>query len=82
MQDKAVQESFELSPWQKEVMLTPERVPLGLLTGRGAGKTTAALYLVLRHIDQHGGRCWVIRKSFPGLEDITAELRHLISFTA
>ncbi len=56
-------------------MCIPEAFDLFLGGGRGPGKTHTLAALFLRHCEQHGSkaRCLVVRKSFPGLEELEAE---------
>ncbi|QIB66973.1 phage terminase large subunit [Kineobactrum salinum] len=72
----------QLSPWQAQAMSVPESMDLFLGGGRGPGKTYTLAAMFLRHAEQHGprARCLVVRKSFPGLQDIEAEF--LEYFTA
>ena len=71
-----------LSPWQQQAMGVPESFDLFLGGGRGSGKTYTLAALFLRHAEQHGSRarCLVVRRSFPGLQDLEAEFREY--FTA
>lgn len=65
----------QLAPWQAQAMTVPEQFDVCLAGGRGGGKTYALAALFLRHAEQHGAqaRCLVVRKSFPGLQDLEAE---------
>lgn len=65
----------ELSQWQQRAMCVPEDFDLFLGGGRGSGKSHMLAALFLRHCEQHGSRarCLVVRKSFPGLEELEAE---------
>ncbi len=65
-----------LAPWQARAMAVPETFDLAMTGGRGGGKTRLLAALFLRHCEQHGdrARCLVVRRSFPGLMDIEAEL--------
>lgn len=65
-----------LSTWQKRAMSVPETFDLALCGGRGSGKTRLLASLYLRHCEQHGdnARCLIVRKSFPGLQDVESEL--------
>lgn len=71
----------QLSAWQQQAMGVPEGFDLALAGGRGGGKTFLLAALFLRHCEQHGSRarCLVIRKSFPGLQDIESEFRQYLS---
>lgn len=66
-----------LSPWQAKAMAVPEQFDVFLGGGRGGGKTFTLAALFLRHCEQHGdnARCLVVRKSFPGLQDLESEFR-------
>src|SRR5690554_218831 len=65
----------QLSTWQKRAMQVPESIDLFLGGGRGGGKSFLLAALFLRHCEQHKdrARCLVVRKSFPGLQDLEAE---------
>lgn len=67
----------QLSKWQQQAMTVPESLDLFLGGGRGGGKSFLLAALFLRHCEQHGSnaRCLVVRKSFPGLQDLEAEFR-------
>ena len=67
----------QLSHWQQQAMTVPESIDLFLGGGRGGGKSFLLAALFLRHCEQHGeqARCLVVRKSFPGLQDLEAEFR-------
>ncbi len=66
-----------LSDWQESILRLPESFDLALLGGRGAGKSYALIYLILRHVEQYGAaaRAFLIRRSFPGLADLEASCR-------
>ena len=53
-------------------MAIPEQYDLFLGGGRGGGKSHLLASLFLRHCEQYGqdAKCLVVRKSFPGLQDI------------
>ena len=65
-----------LSPWQQQAMAVPEQYDLALTGGRGGGKTRLLGALFLRHCEQYGARarCLIVRRSFPGLQDLEQEL--------
>ncbi|BAP13791.1 hypothetical protein AS19_09400 [Alcanivorax sp. NBRC 101098] len=65
----------QLSQWQQQAMTVPESLDLFLGGGRGGGKSFLLAALFLRHCEQHASnaRCLVVRKSFPGLQDLEAE---------
>jgi len=65
----------QLSHWQQQAMTVPESIDLFLGGGRGGGKSFLLAALFFRHCEQHSdqARCLVVRKSFPGLQDLEAE---------
>ena len=67
----------QLSPWQSQAMTVPESIDLFLGGGRGGGKSRFLAALFLRHCEQHKdrARCLVVRRSFPGLQDLESEFR-------
>jgi len=71
----------QLSEWQAQAMSVPEQFDQFLGGGRGGGKTRLLASLFLRHCEQHGdkARCLVVRKSFPGLQDIESEFRSYLA---
>lgn len=71
------QRADQLSQWQAQAMAVPESFDLFLGGGRGGGKSHLLAAIFLRHCEQHGeqARCLVVRKSFPGLQDLEAEFR-------
>ena len=70
------QRADDLSKWQSKAATVPEQFDLALMGGRAGGKTRLLLTLMLRHCEQYksAARCLVVRKSFPGLMDIEAEI--------
>jgi hypothetical protein len=66
------------SPFQERVLAVPETINLALLGGRGGGKSTALLYLVIRYATQYGisARVLILRETLEStaqlLEDATA----------
>ncbi|MEM1150007.1 MAG: terminase family protein [Pseudomonadota bacterium] len=70
----------QLSPFQLSVLKTPETLNLALLGARGGGKTTAAVGLAVRHLEQHGARASVliVRKTYKALADFEDELLRLV----
>jgi len=71
------QQPGDLSRWQQQAMTVPEQFDLFLGGGRGGGKSHLLAALFLRHCEQYGerARCLVVRRSFPGLQDLEAEFR-------
>lgn len=76
------QKPDQLSQWQQKAMAIPEQYDLFLGGGRGGGKSHLLASLFLRHCEQFGqdAKCLVVRKSFPGLQDIENDFRNY--FTA
>ena len=72
--------SFELTSQQERLMLVPETLCVANFGGRAGGKTRGAIYVAVRHIQEHGplARVWIIRKTFPGLLDVERELRQIL----
>lgn len=70
-----------LSPFQMSVLKTPETLNLALLGARGGGKTTAAVALAVRHLEQHGedAAVLIVRKTFRALSDFEDELLALVA---
>ena len=66
-----------LTPWHSRAMTVPEQFDLALTCGHAGGKTRKLASMLLCRCEQHGSRarCLVVRKSFPRLQDIEAELR-------
>lgn len=70
------------TPYQHSVLHVPEQWNLMLAGGRGGGKSTAALLVVLRHVEKYGNRArpLLIRETDKALEELETELDGL--FTA
>lgn len=66
--------SFELTDFQRQVMLVPEAHDLFLGGGRGGGKSTALAMLIMRHLAQHGAdaHALYIRRTHRGTEDFAS----------
>lgn len=71
------------TPFQKMVLGVPEHINIALLGGRGGGKTTGALLLVLRHCVQYGerARVLIVRQSYKGLADVEDALALMLAAT-
>ncbi|NVE95893.1 phage terminase large subunit [Altererythrobacter lutimaris] len=65
-----------LSPFQAAVLETPETCNLALLGARGGGKSTAAVALVVRHMQEHGAdaSALIVRRTLRALSDFEDEL--------
>ncbi|MEM6857568.1 MAG: phage terminase large subunit [Pseudomonadota bacterium] len=65
-----------LSPFQAAVLETPEECNLALLGARGGGKSTAAVALIVRHMQEHGANAsvLVVRRTLRALSDFEDEL--------
>lgn len=66
----------KLSPFQLSVLETPEDHNLALLGARGGGKTTGAIALAARHMQEHGEHAsvLVVRKTLRALTDFEDDL--------
>lgn len=62
-------------------MNVPEAFDLALLGGRGYGKTRVAIMIAVRFCEQHRehAKALIVRRSFPGLAEIEAETRTILS---
>ena len=69
-----------LSPFQQSALQVPETCNLALLGARGGGKTTAAVYLALQHIDRYeaDASVLIVRSSYKSLTDFEDELLSLL----
>ncbi len=69
------------TPYQHAVMQVPETWNLMLAGGRGGGKTTAALLVVLRHIEKYGERArpLIIRETHKAVAEIEDRLEGLFA---
>lgn len=67
----------QLSHWQQKAMMIPETYDLFLGGGRGGGKSHLLCALFLRHCEQYKdqAKCLVVRKSFPGLQDLESDFK-------
>lgn len=72
--------TIQPTPWQERVLLIPERYFLALLGGRGGGKTTALMLVILRHCVQHGSRArvLVIRATYKSMGQFYDDLDDLL----
>lgn len=69
------------TPYQHAVLAVPEAWNLMLAGGRGGGKSTAALLIVLRHVEKYGehARPLLIRETDKALEELESELDKLLT---
>lgn len=69
------------SPWQLSVIELPENANLGIFGGRGAGRTTAALLMSIKHADAygHGARVLFIRQTLRSLREVEDNFQLLLS---
>ena len=60
------------SPWQKEIIELPQTANLAIFGGRGAGRTTCALLMSMRHAEQYGEKARVlfIRQTLRSLKEV------------
>ncbi|RFB06140.1 terminase large subunit domain-containing protein [Parvularcula marina] len=70
----------QMSPFQLSVLKTPETANLALLGARGGGKTTAAVLLALRHVQQYGedASVLIVRRTFRSLSQFEDEMLSLL----
>ena len=70
-----------VSPFQLSVLETPEQLNLALLGARGGGKSTAAVMLAVRHLEQYGEEAAVliVRKTYRALADFEDEMLGFVS---
>lgn len=70
-----------VSPFQNSVLAVPEAINLALLGARGGGKTTAAVMLAARHLDQFKDQAHVliVRKTYRALSQFEDELLAFMS---
>ncbi len=71
---------MKLSAFQQTVLETPETANLALLGARGGGKTTAAVLLAIRHVQEHGedASVLIVRRTFRALSQFEDELMTLL----
>lgn len=64
------------TPFQERVLGIPEDVSIALPGGRGGGKTSAVLLVILRHLALYGAaaKALIVRRSFPALKEIEERL--------
>jgi hypothetical protein len=69
------------TPYQHAVLSVPETWNLMLAGGRGGGKSTAGLLLVLRHVEKYGScaRPLLIRETDKALEELETEMDKLLT---
>ncbi len=74
-------QTIELSPFQEQVLLTPEELDLFLGGGRGGGKSYTLALLALRHVEQYAARARIlyIRQLYKGLADFELICRELFT---
>lgn len=69
------------TPYQSTVLSVPETWNVMLAGGRGGGKSTAALLLVLRHVEKYGAaaRPLVIRETHKAVQELEEQLDGLLN---
>lgn len=67
--------------WQEEVLNAPEDVNLALFGGRGAGRTTGALFLTARHAQAYGEKAHAlfIRQQLRSLKEVEDSFQLMLS---
>jgi hypothetical protein len=70
----------KLSPFQASVLTTPRELNLALLGARGGGKSTAAVALIARDLEEYGEHAsiLVVRRTLRALSDFEEELLRLV----
>ncbi|KJS35164.1 MAG: hypothetical protein VR74_17530 [Hyphomonas sp. BRH_c22] len=73
-----------LSPFQASVLQTPRELNLALLGARGGGKSTAAVALIARDLQEYGedASVLVVRRTLRALSDFEEELLRLIGLVS
>jgi hypothetical protein len=68
------------TPYQQRCLHIPEEINLNLHGGRGSGKTTALLLLIIRHCEKYGekARPLVVRPTYRGLLSIEEQLLSML----
>lgn len=69
------------TPYQSTVLSVPEKWNLLLAGGRGGSKSTAALLLMLRHVEKHGERTQhlIVRETHKAVQELEEQLDALLS---
>jgi hypothetical protein len=67
--------------WQDRVLKVPEGINLAIFGGRGAGRTTGALFSAIRHCEVHGHGAHVIfiRQMLRSLREVEDNLHMMLS---
>ena len=74
----------KLSPFQASVLQTPRELNLALLGARGGGKSTAAVALIARDLEEYGedASVLVVRRTLRALSDFEEEMLRLIGLVS
>jgi hypothetical protein len=74
-------DAIEPTPYQATVLSVPEHWNVMLAGGRGGGKSTAALLLVLRHVEKYGdkARPLIIRETHKAVQELEDQLDSLLN---
>lgn len=69
------------TPWQERVLAYNENTNLAIFGGRGAGRTTGALFAAMRHCEKHGQGAHVlfIRQMLRSLREVEDNLHLMLS---
>jgi hypothetical protein len=69
------------TPWQAKLLATPEWLNLAIFGGRGAGRTTGALFSAMRHCEMHGQGAHVlfIRQMLRSLREVEDSLHLMLA---
>lgn len=74
-------EAVTATPYQSTVLAVPEKWNLLLAGGRGGGKSTAALLLILRHVEKYGdkARPLIVRETHKAVQELEEQLDQLLT---
>ena len=69
------------TPYQQSILSIPEHMNLMLAGGRGGGKSTAVLWIILRHVEKYQAqaRPLVVRDTYKAMTEFAEQLDSLLS---
>lgn len=73
--------NIEPTDWQGGLLRVPEHINLALFGGRGAGRTTGALFISMRHCELHAERAHVLflRQTLRSLREVEDSFQLLLA---